>query len=599
MLHKEIKEYLDCFDREQKTLGSIGEYEIAKTIKNIHKEDKNYEPNITDMNEQAAFDFIADYLDKNSGWGTYYGPMFVLPNEQGQMQEYPSIQRLTEETLNYWGKRAKETINPILSSRYADLVVDFSQEVLSKNADIDLFRIVIDSNIEICEKLLAHSKRCQAKIKRALVLAIKINDQTRIAKAKETIINFAKKAAASGAPEFSFQLLVLDPNTSKKITLDKAEKEELIKNLEGELKRGGQNAWLVENTVSLLAEYYAKEKDEDNLMRVLGVLESAFKADDRTDSDALLKISIYQKIHEVYQHYGAKGFQKASTAGNRISQEIGQFDLDVEKSLQRFPVKIEIPTEEFDAILKGIFGDDGQEKLETVVGNMAIGLLPQREKLENEFKDISEKNPLQFLVTTEIFSEDNILKARLAGLENDHEKYFLQHASQHMQFGSLTLGLVADKLKKQISKQDITNYFKCSLLFENEEYLERAISAYWDNDYLVSSHLFIPLIESAIRELIKKCGGTFLRLNDSHGYDRLTLHQLLKYQGEIIARVFSGIGQDMVFYFRLVLTEKLGMNLRNDFAHGLSKNKFFTREVSDRLFHIMLCLSSVERHENK
>lgn len=55
----------------------------------------------------------------------------------------------------------------------------------------------------------------------------------------------------------------------------------------------------------------------------------------------------------------------------------------------------------------------------------------------------------------------------------------------------------------------------------------------------------------------------------------------------------------MPFYFRLVLTEKLGMNLRNNFAHGLEKSTFFSREASDRLFHILLCLSLVKENKEK
>jgi hypothetical protein len=49
----------------------------------------------------------------------------------------------------------------------------------------------------------------------------------------------------------------------------------------------------------------------------------------------------------------------------------------------------------------------------------------------------------------------------------------------------------------------------------------------------------------------------------------------------------------------LVLTEKLGMNLRNNFAHGLEKKTFFSRDASDRLFHILLCLSLVKEKEQK
>jgi hypothetical protein len=37
------------------------------------------------------------------------------------------------------------------------------------------------------------------------------------------------------------------------------------------------------------------------------------------------------------------------------------------------------------------------------------------------------------------------------------------------------------------------------------------------------------------------------------------------------------------------------MNLRDNFAHGFGKKKFFTREVSNRLFHIMICLSLLKK----
>jgi len=95
------------------------------------------------------------------------------------------------------------------------------------------------------------------------------------------------------------------------------------------------------------------------------------------------------------------------------------------------------------------------------------------------------------------------------------------------------------------------------------------------------------------------CGGIILRPNDLGGYDRLSLNKLLEDQGDILKGVFSKIGHDIPFYFRLVLTEKLGMNLRNNFAHGLEKSTFFSREASDRLFHILLYLSLVKKNKEK
>lgn len=369
----------------------------------------------------------------------------------------------------------------------------------------------------------------------------------------------------------------------------------MIKDLEDRLKRIEKDVWLAENAVSLLAEYYANEKDEDNLMRVLDILEKSLKTNDRTNSDILLKVHTYEKIHEIYQKYRDKGFQKAKAASDRISQEIGQLELDWNKSLKEISVTMKIKQKDIHDFLKAIFGDKEQGELGTIIAKIAINFLPKKEVVEKQLKDISGKHPLQFLCTTQVISDDGIPIAKLSTLEEDYDNHFQRYASQYLQFGSFFLTLATDELKRRISKQNITEYFRNSTLFrnKNKEYLERAISAYWDSDYLVSSHLFNPLIETAIRELIKICGGIVLRPNNLGGYDRLTLHQLLNGQGNIVENVFSGIVQNMAFYFRLVLTEKLGMNLRNDFAHGFGKKKFFSREVSDRLFHILMCLSLV------
>jgi len=284
-------------------------------------------------------------------------------------------------------------------------------------------------------------------------------------------------------------------------------------------------------------------------------------------------------------------------ASNRISQEMRQLDLDWNKSLKEISVTTAIKQKDIDDFLKAIFGEKEQNKLEVIITKIVINFLPKKEAVKKQLKDVSEKYPIQFLCTTQVISDDGILIAKLSTLEEDYDNHFQRYASQYIQPNSFFLALANDEMKKRISKQNIIDYFRNSTLFKNEnkEYLERAISAYWDNDYLVSSHLFCPLIESAIRELVKNCGGIILKLNNLGGYDCLTLCQLLKGQGEIIEKVFAGMGQNMAFYFRLVLTEKLGMNLRNDFAHGFGKKKFFTGYVSDRLFHVMMCLSLVKK----
>ncbi|HAJ33434.1 MAG TPA: hypothetical protein DCK79_08705 [Candidatus Atribacteria bacterium] len=235
MLNNKIKKYLDELDKEVCPLHpSLGEHKIAEEIKNIlKKEGESYKPSNEDIAEQIAFDFLAEYPNDNSGWGTYYGPMFVLPNKKGQMVEYPSIQQINEETLNYWEGKAKESKNPILSSRYADLVVDFSLIILKESANHKLSHLVIDASIKICNKLLARHLDCKTKAKRALNLSLQINDQQRIQKVKKTIISLERKIAVdakAGLWGFAFKWLLLD--FRNKIVVSPQEEEDLIKDLE-------------------------------------------------------------------------------------------------------------------------------------------------------------------------------------------------------------------------------------------------------------------------------------------------------------------------------------------------------------------------------
>jgi len=602
MLNDEVKKYLESLEQEKMTPVSFhGEHNIAQKIKDLLKKDEQYETTKEDIAEQMAFDFMADYPNDNSGWETYHGPMFVMPNKDGQMVEYPSIKRIDQEMLGYWAKRAKESKNPILSSRYADLVVDFSPKVLSKSADVDLFQIVIDSNITICEKSLADPLDCKTKIKRALILAIQTNDQTRINKAKDTIIKLEKDIAIDDKPGlwgFAFKWLILD--FSKKITLEDKEKNKLVDEIEERLKREEKNPWLAENAVSLLAEYYAKEKDEENLMRVLGVLETSLKTNERSNSDALLKTHAYEQIHEIYRKY-ASSFAEAEKANKRLSQEIGQLDLDWSKSLKEISVETKIEQKDIDNYLKGIFGEGKNDKLEMIMAKIAVSHLPKKDTLQKQFDEIYSKSITNLIATQQILSEDKIPIAKLSTITEDPDNHFKKHALQYVQFGSFFLSLTMDELKKQFTKEKVIEYFEKSVIFENEnkEYLKRAISVYWDNDYLVSSHLFNPLIEAGVRELMKIANGVWIDVNELNGYNKLVLSKLLwnKQNVEIFKNIFSKSGEDLIFYFRLVLTEKLGMNLRNDFAHGLEREKFFSRDASDRLFHILIWLSVIRKKE--
>jgi hypothetical protein len=602
-LHSEITDYLKAVDEEKaKTQEYSYGNKISERIKTILNKNSGYEASQEDLAEMMAFDYMQDY--KNNSWNTYYGPMFTGRDKNGQIVEYPSLSKVDQVILDYWASRSEVSKNPILISRYADLVVDFSPVIVGKGAAFELIKKVINSNIEICKNLMIHPVDCKTKIKRALNLAIGLNNQDQINKVKEAIIDLEKKVASddkAGLWGFSFRWLLLD--FSKKIVLNQVEESKLVNEMEDRLSRVEKDIWLTEHAVVILAQYYAKKNDESNLVRVLGILEKSLKEDDRSNSEPLLKTHAYEKMQEIYQQYSDKGFKQIRDANARILKEMAQLELNWQESMKEISTSIEIKKDDIDALIKWIFGENKENDLELIVAKIAINLLPTKESMKLGLDSLVKTNPLSYMVTTQIIPySDGVPIAKISSITEDYDNHFQRYASQHLEFSSIYLSIVLEELKKLISKQEFLGYFASSMLFkkENKKYLERAISAYFENDYLVSSHLFIPLIESAVRELVRISGGVILKANKIGGYDQMPLGSLLSGQGGIIINsIYDKIYKEMGFYFQLVLTSSCGMNLRDDFAHGLGKAKFLTKEVSDRLFHIILCLLLIKEKSDK
>jgi hypothetical protein len=65
--------------------------------------------------------------DEGFTWGTYYGPVGVLHDEQGIRVEMPPIAEITPDVIAYWQERTRTARHPLLRIRYADLVWEFGR----------------------------------------------------------------------------------------------------------------------------------------------------------------------------------------------------------------------------------------------------------------------------------------------------------------------------------------------------------------------------------------------------------------------------------------------------------------------------------------
>ncbi len=591
---------VEYFKEIESELEPMDEHVLAEKIGVILDAKNKKIENKEDLAEHIAFNFIPHYSNKETGWGTYYGPFFVLPNGRGQMVEFPSIQQIDQEIINHWKNRSETCKHPILVNRYADLVVDFEPRILNNKLNFSMAQKTIDSAIEICEKKLDDGLGSQDKLRRALTLALQINDNQRIDKLKKVIIETENKYAEDEKPGlwgYAFRWLVLD--NSNKIKLTSQEENDLVTHLESRLTRlmsvEDPDPWKIENILALLAPYYSTNIDATNLERIIGNFESACRKNKYANSDGMLVSNYLEKLIDIYLTYSK--FQFAKDGRIRIVNELNNLGKKAKFGMNTISTEIMITNDEKSQFLNGIFGENSEYSLEKIIVNLANNFILRKKTVVDQLSDLSKNHPILYLMGHVMASEDGYPIVKFGSLEEDYDKHLLENFSQNLHFGAIFLRFAFDKLKDLHTPEDVVDILFMSPVFcsDDKNYILKLFRALWNKDYLTTSCLSIPLIEDSVRNLYKVNNETYIKTNDLGGYDVYSLKQLL--EKGLVKVVFRHIGEDVEYYFRVLMTERVGWNLRNNFAHGINIRSFENEDVANRLIHVLFCLSLVRRAE--
>jgi len=134
----------------------------------------------------------------------------------------------------------------------------------------------------------------------------------------------------------------------------------------------------------------------------------------------------------------------------------------------------------------------------------------------------------------------------------------------------------------------------CPIFDENKHALiEQGLRHYYSGDYVAATHILIPQIEAAIRRLAELVGANPYRLDPQTKLRTLrTLDDLLRDES-----VNSVLPAGVALYFRVLLTDQRGQNLRNNTCHGLLAAEAFGVGTADRVVHVLLLLQMMARRE--
>jgi hypothetical protein len=584
-----LTEILGKFDQETKP---ISERDVSKAIYSARDPKDLSEPPMQWVAEAMAFDFYEGYHDQTTGWGTYYGPMFVFDNGDGTFTESPSVKKVTEQIIRYWTDRAKTAKHPILRARYADLVWDFQKVVTNESPHYSTAQIVIDSIIEIAQRNCYKPEvNVIRKLERALSLASALNDNSRIKKVADTTIAYEDAITDDsklGLWGFAYDLLF----ENDKVQLTADQKQKLIDDLEGHLLRASEptnkeeiDPWAVEAAALRLAKYYRKVGRGEDTKRVIVAVGNAF-IQASSKASALQTSAWLQRVHATFKEFGL------SDEAEKISIKLREVGEKTKSELKSISHTMEVPKGKMEKYIAALT----EGKLDDVLTRIAAHYIPKKSEVEKQLKELASKAPIAFLIPMEL--QDNMGRplAKVGSLEEDLAGHTVKQMSQNMVIESIFLRHVLESLVKKYPTFEnlCVDYLSRSPIFEEDRKLiiGRGVKEYLNGNHMTAVHLLIPQIENALRVLLEKAGGSVLKPARGGGFNLKVLDDLLR--DPLFVQVF---GEDIVFYFHALLVDPRGWNLRNRVCHGHCDASEFGPIMSDRVFHVLLCLALVRKRE--
>lgn len=580
-------------------LGILDKYN-EPDLKNIGYEDIIMDLNSVASEEQKrdtyAFEQLAFRLQPQHGenpWGNYhYGPQFTFRAANGAPVYSPAFAEVTKEAVEYWNDRISECNNPLLKLRYATLVWDFQPSICHKQNNGNLYNIIVDAALDVCNgDYFKHPVLTVIMLE--WLFAFTRNREDSFAKVKTAYADFEKRHSVDDAIRYwasRFQIML-----DNKKCFSEEEKEKLVAEHEARLSRLANpgedlplNPWTVKAQACLLADYYTSKTEKEKVKRVLAVMEKSFH-DYKGAMAGMQYAGILENIQHLYRHYNLDSEAK------RMMVDVQNAYQEALAEMQPQKFEFEIP-EEVKKQADLMFGK-GAERDQTRWDNFTLYFIPLKNEEEKSLKELAQKFPFRYMMGSHFLDAKGRPMAEVGSLESDFDGNLALHVVKNMNLKFHFLSMAIQEMLdcEAISVDKIMNnrIIPCPI-FEEDRYdiIREALQCFMDEKYVLFSHLIIPQLENAICNLVEMSGMSALKISrKGKGYQLKTLDDLLRMQP-----VIDALTEDGAYYLRLVLTNQLGLNLRNLMCHGIATPQHFGYNAAAWLLHVLFMLSAIREN---
>jgi len=251
-----------------------------------------------------------------------------------------------------------------------------------------------------------------------------------------------------------------------------------------------------------------------------------------------------------------------SDLADQVRREMHQVDLD----LKKLSTAVLIPAEQVEGLVSA-FDDEkdwrGSLLRFGVYGPPSGDFQQNIAAVENQMRAA----PLQYLVTKVMLGPDNT-PVRVVSSEADHREVALsEHEARGVALWALFSAEILDRIHLRHGLPDagdLTKFFTTPLIPQDTaERIGQAVLLYWQDQPDESGHLLIPRLEATVRTIARECGLATFRepLGEKLGGARGL--------GDLLVALKGRLDESWRRYLVNLLSDPVGVNLRNRIAHGL------------------------------
>lgn len=547
---------------------------------------------------ESHHEWTAFRLQPNDGdhtFGGYFGPQVTFADAQGNPVYSPALSDITPDAVLYWEQRYKSAANALMRMRYAALVWDFKRRICNANYDDDLYRSYVDAMLEV-----ANNDLCTHPVVTALVLerlfSIAKSNPADLVNTKAALSAFeARHGKDSNVRCWACQFQLMMENkrsfTQNEIDALVAAHEARFQRLQQPSAKGKIDVWTVDSQANLLADYYNRCQQRDEVRRVLKVAEQAHRQS-FDPGNPMQKMGILEQLHHKYVHYSLH------EDANTLLSEIQEAGKQASQTLQRHSYEYSIPQEVFDQadVLFGTKASSDDERW----ANFLFQFIPCKDDAKKSLAEASKQAPLYYMTATSMMDFKGRPMSVIGSYEQDPEGNLVKHITDQLNFTTTYLGIAIRKMREaglMTTDRIMSDIIEPSPLYEDYSYavIRQALDFLFDDQPVVACHLLVPQIEAAIRNLVEKAGLSVIKPQRrvEKGFQLITLDELLHK-----ATVEQAFTPDGAMYLRLVLTDQRSLNIRNDLCHGILPPDNFHSGVAARLLHVLVMIGMLRFKES-